>query len=295
MSSQKYNNPSLKKIYNNTLSFLKHHKVIFIPFLIFTFIELVILFLFYLSPRMPFIVVLGPPIKAFFGEKFLHYPYNFVLLPKLEGLSRNILSVIVGSLMTAMAVSIIGNAYYKKSIKLINVFKVSLRRYFALFFIVLIISLFIYGALKVSAWGLVRYFTAGHKTLLFMKPALWLGPILTGIGVLISIIIQACFVYAIPLLMINKEKTFKALVQSVVIFFRFFLPTLILVAIPMLAYVPIIILQYNTLFIIDKFFPELVLFFSCLGVLIISLFVDVLITVSVTLFYLHHKDSLEKA
>jgi len=91
---------------------------------------------------------------------------------------------------------------------------------------------------------------------------------------------------------IEKVNPFKALLGSCGLFFKSFFPTIMLVGIPMLAYVPIIILQYNTLFIINKFYPELVLFVAFLNVLITSLFVDVLITVSTTLYYLKKKDSL---
>jgi hypothetical protein len=241
---------------------------------------------------MPFVIVLGPPIKAFFGAQFLHYPMNFVLIPKLAGISRSVLSILVGALLSAVAVQVIFNLYEKKTVRMINVFKALLKKYASLFLVVLVITIVFHGALQLPALGLKSYFLTGHKTLLFLKPAMWFGSILAGISFIISIFVQGCFAYVIPVLVIEKVNPFKALLRSCGLFFKSFFPTIMLVGIPMLAYVPIIILQYNTLFIINKFYPELVLFVALLNVLVTSLFVDVLITVSTTLFYLTYKDNL---
>jgi hypothetical protein len=283
---------SLKKVYNTTFSFLKHNKLLFIPFIIFSILELLALIFVYISPRMPFVIVLGPPIKAFFGERFLHYPMNFVLIPKLAGISRTVLSILVGAYLSAVAVQVISNLYEKKTLRMINVFKAALKKYAAFFLVVLIITILFQGALQLPSVGLRKYFLTGHKTLLFLKPAIWFGPALAGISFVISVLIQACFAYVMPVLVIEKVNPFKALLRSCALFFKSFFPTIMLVGIPMLAYVPIIILQYNTFFIINKFFPELVLFVAFINVLVTSLFVDVLITLSTTLFYLMNKDNL---
>ncbi|MFA5118262.1 MAG: hypothetical protein WC695_05360 [Candidatus Omnitrophota bacterium] len=292
MNPQTTKYPSLKKVYNNTFSLLKHNKLLFIPFAIFTILELLALIFIYISPRMPFVIVLGPPIKAFFGERFLHYPMNFVLIPKLAGITRTVLSILAGSYLSAVAVQVISNLYEKRAVRMINVFKASFRKYAAFFLVVLIITIIFQGALQLPSVGLRKYFLTGHKTLLFLKPAMWFGPLLSSISFLISVLIQACFAYVIPVLVIEKVNPFKALLKSCGLFFKSFFPTIVLVGIPMLAYVPIIILQYNTLLIINKFYPELVLFIAFLNVLITSLFVDVSITVSTALYYLMKKDSL---
>ncbi len=292
MNPQATKSSLLKKVYNHTFSILKHNKLLFIPFIIFSILELLALIFIYISPRMPFVIVLGPPIKAFFGERFLHYPMNFVLIPKLASNIRTILSILVGSYLSAVAVQVISNLYEKKTVRMINVFKASFKKYAAFFLVVFIITILFQGALQLPSVGLRKYFLTGHKTLLFLKPSMWFGPLLTGISFVISVLIQACFAYVIPVLVIEKVNPFKALLGSCGLFFKSFFPTIMLVGIPMLAYVPIIILQYNTLFIINKFYPELVLFVAFLNVLITSLFVDVLITVSTTLYYLKKKDSL---
>lgn len=123
----------IKKVYNTTVNSLKNHPAIFLPFLIFAILEFAALVFFYLTPRMPLRVIFGPIIRTFWGERFLHYPLNFLLLPKLASLSRMVLSVIFSSLLTGMAVAIILDIYNKKHVKLEAAFKSALKRYLDLF------------------------------------------------------------------------------------------------------------------------------------------------------------------
>src|SRR5512137_299041 len=91
---------SLINTYNLVFKALTRQQKLWVPFIIFVFTELVLLMLLYVAPRQPFNAVLAPPIRAFWGERFLHYPANFLLLPKLESLLRNYLTVFLGSFLT---------------------------------------------------------------------------------------------------------------------------------------------------------------------------------------------------
>jgi hypothetical protein len=57
----------------------------------------------------------------------------------------------------------------------------------------------------------------------------------------------------------------------------------------MLIYIPIIILNNNTVLLINKFFPEVIVGVVFLGILISSLVIDPLVTVSTALLYLENK------
>src|SRR4030042_4575140 len=89
---------SITTIYNNGFSAFIRHKKLCIPFVSFFAFELLSLIILYYSPRQPFRVIFGPPIKTFWGERFLHYPFFFMLLPKLLSTARMVLSVFIGSL-----------------------------------------------------------------------------------------------------------------------------------------------------------------------------------------------------
>ena len=59
------------------------HPVILFPFVTIAFIQMLILEVLYFAPRFPLSVFFNPIVKTLWGEKFVHYPHNFVVLPSL--------------------------------------------------------------------------------------------------------------------------------------------------------------------------------------------------------------------
>jgi len=291
MSSQKTSAPSIKKVFNTTVKSLKNSPVLFVPFLSFLIIELIALIIIFLAPRMPLRLLLGPVIKTFWGERFLHYPLNFLLLPKLASLSKMVIAVIFSSLLTGMAVAIVSDIYHKKQLKLGTSFKSACKKYINLFAVVLTFTLLFYFSMKLVSVGVMRYFLAGNSRLLFLGIGAWMGPGLMAINLVFAILIQSAFAYAIPLLIIDNEKLIRAMLRSVLLFKKLFFQTIALVGLPMLIAVPFIILQYKSAFLIDRLFPESVLLLLFATSIVSSLIIDSLITVSTTVLYLMNKEN----
>ena len=289
MPSQETSLSVIKKVYNHTLKSFKNNPALIIPFLIFAIFEFSALIFIYFSPRAPLVSIFGPPIRTFWGEVFLHYPTNFLLLPKLASLSRLVLTLSLSSLLTGMVMFIILDIQHKKEVKLGLVFKSALQKYISLFTIVLIFILLFQVFVKITTIGLTGYFMAGHSRLLFFGPGIWLGPILALMHFIFAIFIQAAFIYAIPALIIGQEKLIQSIGKSFLLFKKLFIPTLILVGLPMLIYIPIMVLSYNTDFLIDKLFPEFILWVAFLNTVVSSLIIDPLVTVSTALLYLENK------
>lgn len=287
MSSEEPGIILVKKAYNSTFRSLKATPALYIPFIIFAFFEFIALIFIYFAPRMPLRLIFGPPIRTFWGERFLHYPANFLLFPKLISLSRFALTVVLGSLLTGMAVAIILDIYNKKTIKLKDSFLLAFKKYISLFSIVFIFSVIFYILVKIVTIGLAKYFIAGHSRLLFLKASLWLGPLSSCINFILALLIQSAFIYAIPVLIIEKEKLIKSIIKSFGLFKKLFIPTLILVGLPMFIYIPILVLNYNTLFLIYRVFPEFILLVGFLGIIMSSLIIDPLVTISTASLYLN--------
>ncbi len=282
--------PSLKNAYTQTFRAIRNNPEFFWPFFIFAILESVFLLLLFLAPRMPLRLVLGPPIKTFWGERFLHYPANFLLLPKLSSLSRMFLSVFFGSLLTGAAVSMAVNVFTKGKARFSDSLKIALKKYLTLFAIILIVTVLFYVTMRFTSTTMVKYFIHGHRKFLFIPAALWLGPLAVIINLGMATFIQALFVYAIPALMAENQRFIKCIFRSFVTFKNLFVPTLVLVALPILAYLPIIVLNYNAAFIIRNAFPELVLFILLAGIFISALIVDLLITLSTSFLYLLYRN-----
>ena len=181
------------------------------------------------------------------------------------------------------------HVHNRKAPELGKAFKVAIKKYASLFIIVFIIVALFYFLNKLIGLSLVKYFLAGHSRLLFLKSEMWLGPILLGLSFLIGILIQSAFTYAIPALIIGQDKLFASVIKSFRLFRKFFIPTITLVGLPMLLYIPFVVLSNNTAFLIDRFFPEVVLYVLILGAIFSSLVFDVFVTISTAFLYLMHK------
>ncbi|MFH1128459.1 MAG: hypothetical protein V1699_03500 [Candidatus Omnitrophota bacterium] len=289
MNTEKTGFSAIKSAYNLTFKSLKNNPILFAPFAIFAFFELLSLIIIYLAPRMPLRLVLGPMIKAFWSESYLHYPNNFLLLSKLSYLARMALAISIGSILSAIAITIVLDIYHKKQVNLKNSLFSALKNYPS-FFIIIFISVFLYYfAIKIFTSLLLSYFLSGHGRLVFLPARFWMGPVLFCVNFILAIIIQSAFIYAIPIIIIEKEKLIKAIFRSFIFFKKLFVPTIILVSLPMLILIPISVLSYNTPFLINKFFPELILYIAFLGMAVNSLIVDPLITVSTAFLYLQVK------
>lgn len=289
MSSQSLGKSPIIKVYNLSRQFIKEKPALFIPFIIFFIFESLALILLFLAPRTPLRFIFGPPIRTFWSERFLHYPSNFLLLPKLASLSKMGLSIILGSLLTGMAVAIIYDVYNNKEIKLKASFKTALNKYVYLFTVVFIFTTLFYVSIKIITIASIRYFMAGHSRILFFSTKAWMGPVFIIINFIIALLIQSAFIYAIPILIIEKANLIKSITQSFTLFKKQFIPTIIFVGLPMFLFIPILISQYNSAFLINRLFPEVVLYVSFLGIIITSLVIDPLIVISTTIFYLINK------
>ncbi len=255
---------------------LKENPRIFWPFLIFAGLELVSLIGLYLVPRDPLRAVLGPVVSTFWGDQFLHYPQNFFLLPKLAGFSRMVLAGFIGSLLTGIAVAFL----YRKPMA------AALRKYAHLMVVTFLIIFVYYFTNRQIHIFMVKYFSAGHKHLLFMAPALWLGPLTVVISQLLALVVQALLLYAVPALILTDVKFPGAIWKSVVLFFRHPFITLALVGFPMAVGLPLIFVNYNSPFLMAMLVPEVVLWAAVRGVGINSRVIDPLVTLTTAAFFL---------
>jgi len=266
---------AFKKSYSATTVALQKNPRIFLPFLVFAVLEALSLVFLYLAPREPLRAVMGPIIKTLWGEQFLHYPQNFVLLPKLAGFARMSLSVCFGSILTGMAIALL----YKKP------WSVALRKFVNLMIVVLLLTSVYYFLNKAVFVFLVKYFNAGHEKFLFVGPRWWLGAFSPAISMLLGLILQAIVTYAIPILMMTEKKFIGAIAGSFMFFIKNMMITLLLVGIPMLIAVPLIFLNYNSAFLMVTFTPEVVLWLGFFGIIVNSLVLDPLITLTTATFY----------
>lgn len=258
-----------------TFRLFKQNPSVLVPFFLVGLVDVVMLFIVYLAPQPPFSAILGPPIKVFWGERFLHYPFNLLLVPRLFDLAHIVSTALIGVLMTGAVVRMLKESYAGIKPNLGLSLSKSLRVYLKL----LVIWLVMFGLVSVvfKALPVIFHFKQRAASLIVL-----------GAGFLISIIIQAIFIYAIPAVIIEEKKIWPAIKRSASFCQSAFLPTLILVGLPTLMYIPMLILKGKLPFLMSKVFPETVLIFIGLGI-VISVIMDSLITSATTILFLNQR------
>lgn len=274
--------------YKRVISFLSLSPLLWRPFLIFAILETLALVLLYLAPREPFNVFFGPLVTSFWDQRFLHYPAHFVLLPKAALFFRLALTVVFGAFFAATASIMVSQLCRGGEIDYKKASTQSLKKYVVLFALSVLMLLLMYVLAKIMFWFLVKYFLAGHSKLLFLKAGLWLGPMKVIIILAIVLLVRLLFLYSIPALVIGEKKFFEALKQSFGFAKRFAMPTFVFAALPMLFYLPIAILLYNSVFLIERFFPEIVFLICLLGAFINVFIVDMMMVLTAAVFYIEH-------
>ena len=261
--------------WKTTLGYFKANPNLLIPFFIVGIFDFLILGVIYLAPRPPLSALLAPPIRAFWGEKFLHYPFNLLLIPHLFNYGHIISTAFIGVLMTGLAIGMLSEAKEEgRPSVLVNLIRAA-KRYPSLVAIWLVMFV------------LVTIVFKGLPFILRLKQPTALQ-IVFYVSFFISILIQVVFIYALPAVMIEKKRTWQAIKRSISFSKSLFLPTLLLVMIPMIIYLLLIILRGRLPILITKSFPEVILIFLGLGI-VVSVIIDCLITYSTAILFLQQR------
>jgi len=258
------------KLYQESLQILKKSPKLFIPFILSAVLNLLALYFLYLAPIKPVSFLLAPPIRAFFGEKFLHYPFCIFLLPKIFYYAQVVISASIGLIISALAIGLIKDIYLKNKLNV----KVNLVTSFKKYFVLLGIWVIMF---------LASFYSAKLIALLFKNSNLRL--LMSILAYLVAIGTQVFFIYAIPIAVIKNKGLIAALKESFLLLKKLFLITIILVILPALTYLLVVVFNNYLPQLITKLFPEVVIISLLLGI-VITFIMDVLLTLAPTLVVL---------
>jgi len=259
-----------------------------LPFFIKAVFEVLVLTVLFYSPRPPLSIVFAQPIKSFFGANFLHYPYNFNLLPPLFSYGQIFVMITVGTIMYGMAMGMVYQAHSEGGdVKIFGNLNRAIRRYFALTGIWLIIFVL---SLLIS-----KIFPVIIKKLMQPTPlAISLLQVAAYIGVVLVLLAESFFIYAYPSVIIERKGIFGAVKRSFGIITRLFLTTIILVFVPRFFEFLYMFVKQKQQGLMNLTVPEITLFIL-VGGIILSFAVDSLVFLSTAnLFILKHETEKEK-
>jgi len=187
-------------------------------------------------------------------------------------------------LMCAVTVGMVARSVNGKKASFGKNLGLGMKKYMSslsLWIIVLIIYIGIFLFLKFLA--LQCYPPAMAKVLHI--PSWRMFTICQYLSLFICLLVEPFLAYSIPVLILEKKKLFSAIKEGLIVGWSLYLPTLVLIAIPTLLGACLVLVKQKMLSFFINLLPE-----SVLGVMvggfILTLFIGVLITTSLTALFL---------
>ncbi len=264
---------------------LINHPIILFPFFVSVFIQLVVLEFLYFSARFPLVVFFGPIIRRLWGEGFLHYPLNIILLPKLFYYAQLFVYIFIGAFLTAVAALIIRAINNERKIT----FQEAVREAVPYYIHIFTASLIFLGTLK----GFYAVYDIIFKRALLIRSKVGIFGFIKAVLVggapyyqfFIAILVTALFAFLIPVIVIERKKIFAALIENFKRLQRLFIIVFIAVFLPMLLYIPVLLLRNSVSSSEGITLPEIHVLIVVVGVFV-TLFIDAIALTAVTTLYL---------
>lgn len=248
----------VKDVVKEVCAVVRKHPLVVVPSLIGGCIQGIALWILYLAPQKPVAAVLAPPIRRFFGEKYLHYPFNFYLLPKLWYYAGVCVAATAGLFIMAASVLLVYAAYQRKPLPSGRVLLAgAFRRYWSLFVVYSVFTIFSIGLQRS-----VRFFYVSGIHIFTVRLVIY--------WVIVCVFMPLA--YAMPMIILGGRGVISGVWASIKLFVKQPGVTAALVGFPALLYVPVIALKHKMPALVGHFFPEIVI-----GVLVFGIFVSCVI------------------
>ncbi|MCM8812061.1 MAG: hypothetical protein NC910_03310 [Candidatus Omnitrophica bacterium] len=249
---------------------------LWLPFIMALFVEIALVGLVWLAPHPPFSTLLAPPVRYFYSDRVLHYPWHMWFIYYVTKHTHVVASVLAGAFLSGVACEMVRQTHQAKPLSLREALAGKKVRYITVALIWLILWSVGRGALE----ALLKVIPSG-------KLAVW-HPIC------FAVLIQWLFVYAIPAAVFEGLSWWKAILRGIKESIRFPLSTLSAVIVftaPLFLFAFLLPEGRVTQWVIGST-PEIA--FLLTGIrLLMWMTVDALLTVSIAhLWCLHRPEGL---
>ncbi|MDP2928622.1 MAG: hypothetical protein Q8O01_00980 [Candidatus Omnitrophota bacterium] len=278
---------NLAKTWLSSYNFIKEHPVVLTPFIVIAFLECSILEVAYFCARKPLLFVFGPIVRKFFGEQFLHYPANLMLMPKLFSFGQMVVYVLGSVFLTAAAIQIFLNINSGHPVIFKAIIKNTAKKYMALvgYGLIYIIILLILQRLEGTAFLKAARFISKR---LFGVPNELFAIASSLLLFLVAVFTQVFLVLVIPIIVMDRKRLITAVVESISLGLGNFLKLFGLILLPLFFYVPVLLMKDFLAIVMDKTFPEISLLIMLLNI-VMAIFIDCFIAIFAAQFLLDTK------
>lgn len=280
---------NVKKNWLAVFYLMKSRPVIMLPFIIVAFLEALSLEVIYFLPRKPLLLVAGPVIRKFFGDIFLHYPANFVILPKLAFYAQIVIFIFLSGFLWAISINTYKNLSSGLPIKAGALINNAAGRYFSFltFGLFMAVAIFLVNHLDNIIFMKCMRLAMGHIPAMMVT----LAPVALAVFSFFSIILLQVFtVLVVPIIVIQRKSFFKALSSGVYLSVTNFPAVFGLIFLPFLIYLPIVLLRSIIPALAARTFPEIAVLITAMNS-VVAIFVDCFVTICAAQFLLDKIES----
>jgi hypothetical protein len=182
-----------------------------------------------------------------------HYPQRFLLFPLLMNRLDIALDILVHVIAQGTTILLIASALGGRSLGLAGSFGRAMRRYWHLAGVMLVATVLILASTYLPVLPSLLGWTARNRYLV------------TGGGILLGLVVQAFFLYAVPFVLLNGESFLKAIGKSFAFARKRYLLALTLAAVPFVVTIPTFLLGFKAQALSLRIFPELLMHIQILG------------------------------
>ncbi len=279
--------PLLKEAVNSFVA----NPIILLPFITTAFIQMLVLEIIYFAPRFPLVHFFGPIIRRMEGEAYLHYPQHLLILPKWFQTAQYFLFIFVSSFLIAVAIEIIKNINNNKKVTFPNALRTMLPQYvhICLAGILTFLVFFILSKLHGLIIGRAMQIRSDEGIFHIIKVVVLYG--VPYFNLLIGTFATAVFAFVLPIIVIEQKKILQAVALNFKYLWGSFWFIFFIVLIPMLFYVPILLLQGNLSSIASRTFEGMRLLSPAISIVVLTL-IDATVYTAITAYFLLKKESV---
>ncbi|MFA5087609.1 MAG: hypothetical protein WC552_01080 [Candidatus Omnitrophota bacterium] len=264
--------------------------IILFPFLTIAFFQLVILEILYFSTRFPLVAFFGPLIRRLWGEGYLHYPFNFAVLPMLFQFAQIPIYIFVSSFLIAVAMVMIAAINNDQNINFRSACRKAFPQYVHIVLAAIISFVIFYVLSKIYGVAIWRALKIGSKSGIFFMIKMIVLRGAPYFNLLMGVVITTLFAFVLPIIVIEKKKILSALILNFKSLWRSWWFIFLVVLFPTLLYVPVLILRNNMPVIANTFFPGIKFLALILSVLFMVV-IDGVVYTAITMFYLLKREN----
>jgi len=262
-----------------------NNPVILIPFLTIAFIQLLILEMLYFFPRFPLSMFFNPIVSTLWGSEYIHYPNNFIILPKLFQNAQVFLYLFVSCFFIAVAIAIISNLNNGQKINVRSICRETFGQYIHIFAAALLSFCLFFGLHKLYNLLMDQVIRASSVEGIFfmMKKFITYGA--PFVNLLFGVIVTTMFAFVFPIIVIERKKIIAAIGLNFKHLWGSFWFIFSVIFLPTLLYVPVLLLRNNLGSITQTVMPEMRVIALIISILV-TMIIDVIIYTAITTHYL---------